>query len=121
MAIPFNPFPATYQAPVYYPPQPQMQPVQQPSRTVEVVPVESEDAAASWPVAVGATQMLVARDDSFVAFKTNGVNGQSSFIVYDKRPPAPPAPAFVPGEYLRKDELKSAVEAILAARGGADE
>ena len=97
MGIPFNPFPATYQPPVYYPPQPQ--PVQQQnSRMVEVVPVDSIEVAESWPSAVGASLLFMARDDSFIAVKTSGVNGQSSFVVYDKRPPAPPAPVFVPGE-----------------------
>lgn len=120
-----NGFPATYQQmyPYPFPQQMMQQPVQQPSgRMVEIVPTDSEDAATNFPVAVGTTQMLMARDDSFIAVKTNGVNGQSSLIFYDKRPPAPPAPVFDPTAYIRRDEIKDVVAAVLAAqRGGADE
>lgn len=112
----FNPF--------QYPQYPSFpQPAQQASsRMIEVVPVDSVEVAESWPCSVGVSLLFMARDDSFIAVRASGINGQSSFVVYDKRPPAPPAPAFDPAAYLRRDELKSAVEAILAAqRGGADE
>lgn len=122
----YNGYPATYQQ--MYPynpfvPQIMQQPVQQPTgRMVEIVPTDSEDAATNFPVAVGATQMLMARDDSFIAVKTNGVNGQSNLIFYDKRPPAPPAPAFDPAAYIRRDEIEDVVAAVLAAhKGGAEE
>lgn len=108
----YNPyFPATYQ-PLYPMPQLQQQ-AQTQSRMVEIVPVDSVEAAQSFPVAIGATQMMIAKDDSFVAFKTNGVNGQSSFTVYDRRPPAPPQEPFSLEEYVRKDELEKLLAAFL--------
>lgn len=98
-----NGFPVTYQQmyPAYNPFQslqsmPQPAPQQQQSRMVEVIPVANENAVVDFPVPVGVTQEFVAQDDSFVAFKSNGVNGQSDVVYYDKRPPAPPAPAFDP-------------------------
>lgn len=120
-----NGFPATYQqmnfpqyqTPMY--PQQAMQaaqPVQTNSRMVEIVPVDTEDAAASWPVGVGQTQAMIAKDDSFIAFKSVLVNGQTDFAIYDKRPPAPPEPAFDPKEYVRRDEVEDLIKAALAAR-----
>lgn len=110
-----NGFPATYQQ--MYMPQYQQPLYQQPNtRTVEIVPVDNEDSAAGFPVGMGATQMMIAKDDSFVAVKSVSVNGQSDFVIYDKRPPAPPAPTFNPQEYVRKDEVETLVAAALAAQ-----
>jgi len=110
-----NGFPATYQQ--MYMPQYQQPVYQQPNtRTVEIVPVDNEDSAAGFPVGMGATQMMIAKDDSFVAVKSVSVNGQSDFVIYDKRPPAPPAPTFNPQEYVRKDEVETLVAAALAAQ-----
>ena len=112
MNMAYNPafyFPQSYQ-PMYQPMQ--QQPAPQ-GRMVEIVPVDTVEAAETFPVLVGATQMMIAKDDSFIAVKTNGVNGQSTFSVYDKRPPAPPAPVFTPDEYVRKDELEKLIAALL--------
>lgn len=114
-------FPATYQPmgfPQYQPMYQQQQQPQASGRMVEIVPVDSEEAAASWPVGVGQTQAMIAKNDAFIAFKTVQVNGQSEFIIYDKRPPAPPAPAFDPKQYVRRDEVEKLVESFLAARKG---
>ena len=120
-----NGFPATYQQmyPQYQAPMYQTQPIQMPqtpvqpnSRMVEVIPVDNEKAAAEFPVGVGATQMMIAKDDSFIAFKTVLVNGQTDFSVYDKRPPAPPMPVFDPNEYVRRDEVETLISAALAAQ-----
>ena len=119
-----NGFPATYpqmtfpqyQTPIYQPqPVQAAQPVQTSSRMVEIVPVDSEETAASWPVGVGSTQAMIARDDSFIAFKSVSVNGQTEFVLYDKRPPAPPEPPFDPKVYVRRDELDELVAAAVAA------
>lgn len=93
--------------------QPMYQPMQPQSRMVEVVPVDSVDSAKEFPVAIGATMLMIAKDDSFLAIKINGVNGQSSFEVYDKRPPAPEKPVFDPAVYVTRDELESRLAAIM--------
>lgn len=119
-----NGFPVTYQQmyPAYGPfqsPQPIPQPApqhQQQSRMVEVIPVANESAVVDFPVPVGMTQEFVAQDDSFVAFKSNGVNGQSDIVYYDRRPPAPPAPAFDPSAFVRKDEIDDMIAAAIAAQ-----
>ena len=119
-----NGFPVTYPQmyPAYGPFQPQ-QPMPQPtpqqhqqSRTVEVIPVINEGAVVDFPVPVGVTQEFVAQDDSFVAFKTNGVNGQSDIVYYDRRPPTPPAPVFDPSVFVRRDEIDGMIAAAMAAQ-----
>lgn len=85
--------------------QPQVQQQQQQnSRMVEVVPAASEKAAEEFPVAAGATQMIIGSDDSFVAVKSVSVTGQVTFDIYDKRPPAPPVQPLNPADYVRRDE-----------------
>ena len=120
MAVFNNGFPVTYPQmyPAYNPfqaPQPIPQPVQhqQQTRMVEVIPVANESAVIDFPVPVGVTQEFVAQDDSFVAFKSNGVNGQSGIVYYDKRPPAPPTPSFDPSVFVRKDEIEDMVAAAM--------
>ena len=113
---------------MYYPYQP-YQPLQNPqqfqnqpqARSVEVVAVNGEQAVLDFFVPVGVTQMFVATDDSFVAFKTNGANGQGGVTFYDKRPPAPVQPPFDPTAYVTKEELESRLAALAAPKKGKKE
>lgn len=110
----YNPqlyFPQNYNPAPMYPVQPQ-------GRMVDIIPIDSVEAAEAFPIPVGTTQVMIGKDDSFMAVKVNGVNGQSSFTVYDKRPPEPPAPKFDPAEYVRHDELEKLIDDIVAARKG---
>ena len=103
----FNPYyPAAYQ-PYQY---------QQQTRMVEAVPVDTVEEAAKIQVQIGGTVLAIARDDSFIAVKSVGVNGQDSFNVFDKRPPAPPAPSFDPSMYVTKEELERRIAAIMEAK-----
>lgn len=122
-------FPQNYQ-PMQYPafqPQqmmtPQAQPVQQtqqmmtpPTIHAEIVQVDDEAAAANYPVGAGASQMMIARDDSAIFVKTAGANG-STLDVFEKRPPAPPAPVFDPTAYVTRDEIEALVAAAMASQG----
>ena len=120
--MPYNP--ALYYPQPYQPmPQQYAQPTQAPAaRVVEVIPVDSEQVAVDFPVAVGTTVVMFSRDDKFIAVKSNGVNGQSSIDFFDRRPPAPPAPAFDLGAYVTRDELDKRLAALLVAdRGRAEE
>ena len=92
---------------------------QQNSRMVEVVPAASEKAAEEFPVAAGATQMIIGSDDSFIAVKAVSVTGQVTFDIYDKRPPAPPVQPLNPADYVRKDEVAVLIaEALKTAKSG---
>ena len=134
-----NGFPATYgyQQPVFTP-QPQMnnafqngnnqqfnqqqtvpQMMSPPTIRAEIIQVDSEDAASSFPVGAGASQMMIAKDDSAIFIKSAMANGQTMLDVFVKRPPAPPAPKFDPEQYVRRDEVETLVSAALAAQMGA--
>ena len=122
--IPDYPGQQYYQDPVYmrymaqHQPQVQQQ-QQQNSRMVEVVPAASEKAAEEFPVAAGATQMIIGSDDSFIAVKAVSVTGQVTFDIYDKRPPAPPVQPLNPADYVRKDEVAALIaEALKTAKTG---
>lgn len=122
--IPDYPGQQYYQDPVYmrymaqHQPQVQQQ-QQQNSRMVEVVPAASEKAAEEFPVAAGATQMIIGSDDSFIAVKAVSVTGQVTFDIYDKRPPAPPVQPLNPADYVRKDEVAALIaDALKTAKTG---
>lgn len=123
--IPDYPGQQYYQDPVYmrymaqqHQPQVQQQ-QQQNSRMVEVVPAASEKAAEEFPVAAGATQMIIASDDSFIAVKAVSVTGQVTFDIYDKRPPAPPVQPLNPEDYVRRDEVAALIaDALKTAKTG---
>ena len=92
---------------------------QQNSRMVEVVPADTEQAAQEFPVAAGATQMIIGRDDSFIAVKAVSVTGQVTFDIYDKRPPAPPVQPLNPDDYVRRDEISALIaDALKQAKTG---
>lgn len=112
MAI-YNPYPYPQYQPQY---QPQMQ-----TRMVEVIPVDSVEAAGQTPVPIGSTLLMIGRDDSFICVKVNGVNGHSSFETYDKRPPAPSAPVFDPALYVTREELETRLNALKTAGKRDDE
>lgn len=99
-------------------PQPNQAPAMMTPPTIraEIVQVEDEKTANAFPVGAGASQMMIARDESAIYIKSALPNGQSIMTIYDKRAPEPPAPAFNPGEYVRKDELEDLVYAAIAAQ-----
>jgi len=111
-----NGFPVGYP---YYQVQPyQQQMIQQQAMTpptihAEILQVEDEAAASRYPVAAGASQMMIARDDSAIYVKTAYANGQGAELtVYTRRPPAPPKPAFDPEAYVTRDELEARLKAL---------
>lgn len=100
--------------------QQQMQAMTPPTIHAEIVQVENEDAAAAYPVGNGLSQMMMARDDSAIYIKSATAAG-ASLEVYVRRPPAPPAPKFEPGDYVRKDELESLIAAAIERKAAENE
>lgn len=88
---------------------------------MEIAPVATVEDVDRLYVAAGQSKLAMAQDDSFVAVKTVDLAGRASVTVFDRRPPAPATPEFNPGEYVRRDEIKSLVEAALAAREGKEQ
>lgn len=114
------PMPEFFGAPSAQMPQQAQQMMTPPTIRAEIVQVGNETAARQYPVAAGASQMMIAKDDSAIYIKTAYANAQPTLDVYVRKPPAPPAPVFDPEEYIRKDELEKAVAAILAAQKEAE-
>lgn len=107
MAIYPNPYPYQQMYPQMY--QPQMTP---PTIRAEIVQVDNEEQAANYPVAAGASQMMIARDDSAIYVKTVGAAGPV-LNVFIKRPPAAPAPA---PEYMTREEVEAMIAAAISAK-----
>ena len=84
-----------------------------PTIHAEIVQVGSEQEANTFPVAAGASQMMIAKDDSFIAVKTAYANGEAIVNFFAKRPPAPPKPAVDLSAYVTRDEMENRLAAIL--------
>lgn len=98
-----------------------------PTIRAEIIQIEDEAAVDRFPLAAGASQMFITRAEDEIIIKTMGQDGPMPLTIYDKRPPAPPAPKFDPTEYMRRDEaekmimerVETLVSAALTAQKGA--
>lgn len=98
-----------------------------PTIRAEIIQIEDEAAVDRFPLAAGASQMFMTRAEDKIIIKTMGQDGALPLVIYDKRPPAPPAPKFDPAEYVRRDEadklimerVETLVSAALTAQKGA--
>lgn len=128
MALYNNGFPVTYPQ-FYYPqmqqPPQQTQPAQQsltpPTIHADIVQVDNEQAAANFPVGAGASQMMVAKDDSAIFVKSAMPNGQVTLDVFIKRPPAPPKPEYDMGNFVTREELEERLAGLVSAKRAARE
>ncbi len=100
----------------------QQQPAQMmtpPTIRAEIIQIEDEAAVDRFPLAAGASQMFMTRAEDKIIIKTMGQDGSLPLVIYDKRPPAPPAPKFDPAEYVRRDEadklIMERVETLVSA------
>jgi len=84
-----------------------------PTIRAEIVQVDSEEAASNYPVGAGASQMMIAKDDSAIYVKTALANGQATLDVFVKRPRTPQKPSVNLDDYVTRAELESRLEAIL--------
>lgn len=116
----------TWQDPAYMRAYGQQQPAQQaqqsqhgltpPTIRAEIVQVDSLDAIDRFPMAAGTSQMFMTKDEAAIVVRSMYANGQHNDDIYDKRPPAPPAPTLNPDDYVRRDELKDLLAELLQAR-----
>ena len=90
-----------------------------PTIRAEIIQIEDEAAVDRFPLAAGASQMFMTRAEDKIIIKTMGQDGSLPLVIYDKRPPAPPAPKFDPAEYVRRDEadklIMERVETLVSA------
>lgn len=86
-----------------------------PTIRAEIVQVDSIEAIDRFPMAAGTSQMFMTKDDTNIVVRSMYANGQHTDEIYDKRPPAPPAPTLNPAEYVRKDELQALITEAMQA------
>jgi len=117
-------FPIGYQpAQLYYPyaqpvqPQPQQAGMTPPTVHADIVQVDGEQAAMAYPVAAGASQMMISKDETMIFVKTATATGQSSVDVFVKRPPAPPKPEVDMSLYITRDELEKRLADLMNGGG----
>jgi len=110
-----------------YPQYPQMQqqmPQQIPQQMMtpptiraEIIQVDGEEQAAAYPVGAGASQMMIAKDDSAIFVKTANANG-TTLDVFVKRPPAPAAP---PPDYVTREDVEAMIAAAMPKKAAKKE
>lgn len=89
-----------------------------PTIRAEIVQVENMDAIDRFPMAAGTSQMYMTKDEQNIVVRSMYANGQHTDDIYDKRPPAPPAPTLNPADYVRRDELQALIAEALEAHAG---
>lgn len=87
-----------------------------PTIRAEIVQIESLEAIDHIPQNTGTTQMYMTKDEAYIVIRSMYANGEHSDVVYNKQPPAPPAPKINPDEYVRKDEIADIVAAALQSQ-----
>lgn len=76
-----------------------------PTIHADIVQVEGPEGIERYPLAAGATQMFMTKDEQLILIRTQLQNGQHTDEIYDRRPPAPPAAPINPADFVRRDEL----------------
>lgn len=94
----------------------QAQTMTPPTIRAEIIQIDDEAAVDRFPLAAGTSQMFITRAEDKIIIKTMGQSGPMPLDVYEKRPPAPPAPVFDPTEYVRKDEMETLIKEMIANR-----
>ena len=74
-----------------------------PTIHAEIVQVDDEAAVDRYPLAAGASQMFMTKDEGHVIVKTMYANGQYNIVCYDKREQA----AVEAPRYVTWDELEN--------------
>ena len=93
---------------------PQQQTPQQmsmPTIHADIIQVRGQDVVDRYSVGVGQSQMFITQDESAIFVKT-GTEAGPDLVIYDKRPPAPPAPVFDPRTYVTREELTQILNAV---------
>lgn len=101
-----------YQAQQYQTAQQQQQSMTPPTVHADIIQIASEQEGTNFPVAAGASQMMILKDESKIMVKTAFVNGQTTLAIYDKRPPAPPEKPVDLAAYVTRDELEARLAAL---------
>lgn len=113
--VSYTPYYQQFQPYQYQQPQPQQQAQQTmtpPIVHADIVQVSSEQEGLNYPVAAGASQMMILKDESAIFVKTAFANGQSNMDVYVKRPPQPAEKPVDFSLYVTREELETRLAAL---------
>lgn len=98
------------------PPSNQPQPAQMltpPTIRAEIIQIDDEgweNYVDRFPLGPGASQMFMTRSEGNIIIKSAGQTGPLPLVIFDKRPPEPPAPTFDPKQYMRRDEVEQIIK-----------
>lgn len=113
-----QPVPGTQMSPANQP-APMMTP---PTIRAEIIQIDDEgweNYVDRFPLGPGASQMFMTRSEGKIIIKSMGQTGPLPLVIFDKRPPEPPAPTFDPEQYMRRDEaeqyINDRVEKLVSA------
>lgn len=104
--VPMPQTPQMMPQPMMQPQVPQMPQMTPPTIRAEIVQIDDETMAANYPVNVGASIMMMTRDDSTIYIKTATQNGVT-MTAYDRRPPAPAPKQINPDDVVTWDALEA--------------
>lgn len=90
-----------------------------PTIRAEIIQVDSPEAIDRFPQNPGSTQMYMTKDETFIIIRSVLANGEHTDVIYDKRPPAPPAPVIDPADYVRKEDLPALIAEVIQNMKGA--
>ena len=95
-------------------PQQVQQPAASPVLHADIIPVDDEQVVNSYFVQPGNSQMFMKKDNSAFYVKTAYSDGREPVVdVFDKRPPAPPAPKLDPADVVKKEYLEQRLASLL--------
>ena len=77
--------------------------------------VNNEQEAVNAYVQAGSSRIMFTADDKTVFVKSVSMNGQVSMDIFDRRAPAPVLPA---SDYVTREELTAALEALKTGTDG---
>ena len=114
-----NGFPVTYpQLTFPYQQTQQVQGMTRPTIHADIIQIETEQDGWNQTVAAGTSQMMITRDESTILIKSAYTDKQPTMDIYRKEAQkAIPSPA----DYVTKEELAAALEAIKSTRKTAKE
>ena len=108
----YNYFPTGYQPYQYQPQYAQSQQPQQytpPTIRAEIIQVSDEQEVQNYPLAAGATQMFMSKDDKCIFIKTAYANSPAQIVRYNREEPKTEPPV----EYVTREELDKRLNGII--------
>ena len=82
-----------------------------PTIHADIVQTDDDSVIERWAVAQDKAQMFINTGETRITVKS--VAGNTVMLdVFEKRPPAPPAPSFDPAAYVTREELESRLAAM---------